>query len=328
MSEVDARFVKRGFWVNVEDGEIMGQTITTDIQIGTVVIALLAILSSMATSHLWNIIAFAYHQIRADGRPADGLHWQQQVLLRSSPPPSSLLADWIKLWWIWRKKAKRAFLRSFPQGLVALLFSIAPIAIGIVSSYIVTSANMQILVESPFCGPLDLDPISENFTSNLLGIIKYRRDLQSRSMPFAQECYQNTTSLSARCMAFIRPTIPLEVKRVPCPFDKKICIDEENPGVTVDSGLVDTNDVFGWNMKPRDRVSYRRKATCGVLQSEGYSEIVQNTTLPFAWRPPFPGEQYRVLHYGPSMRDDIDWRNITFAYSLMDSNATKKYGVA
>jgi hypothetical protein len=328
MSEVDARFVKRGFWVNVENGPVMGQTITTDIEAGTVVIALLAILSSLASSHLWNILAFGYHQVRATGRPADGLHWQQQVLLRSLPPPSSLLADWIKLWWIWRRKSKRAFVRSFPQGLVALLFSIAPIAIGIVSSYIVTGTNMQVLVESPLCGPLDLEPTSANFTDNIHGIIKYRRDLQSRSIPFAQECYQSSTSLPARCMAFIRPNVPLRVNRIPCPFDGKICVDIANPAVSVDSGVVDANDVFGWNMDVRNRVFYRRKATCGVLRSGGYSEIVRNTTLPFIWRPPFPSEEWVVAYYGRSMREDVNWQNVTFAYSLMDSNATKNYATS
>jgi hypothetical protein len=47
MSEVDGRFVKQGLWTNLEQGEIMGKTITTDTRTGTIIIALMAILSTV-----------------------------------------------------------------------------------------------------------------------------------------------------------------------------------------------------------------------------------------------------------------------------------------
>jgi hypothetical protein len=47
MSEVDARFIKRGLWTNVDRGNIMGKTITTDSTTGAIVIALMAVLSTM-----------------------------------------------------------------------------------------------------------------------------------------------------------------------------------------------------------------------------------------------------------------------------------------
>jgi hypothetical protein len=94
MSEIDSRFVHRGFWINVEKGPVMGRTITADIQTGTVVVALLAILASLATSHVWNLITFLCPQLRADDLPADGLFRRQQALLRTLPTPSSPLTDW------------------------------------------------------------------------------------------------------------------------------------------------------------------------------------------------------------------------------------------
>jgi hypothetical protein len=47
MSEVDGRFVKRGLWTNLEHGKVMGKTITTDSTTGTIVIAVMAILSTV-----------------------------------------------------------------------------------------------------------------------------------------------------------------------------------------------------------------------------------------------------------------------------------------
>ena len=52
--ELDARFVKQGYWVNLSDGRTMGQTITTDAKTGRVVIALLAVLTALGMSHVWS----------------------------------------------------------------------------------------------------------------------------------------------------------------------------------------------------------------------------------------------------------------------------------
>lgn len=50
MSELEARFVKRGMWVNHSKGALLGRVITTDIQSGTLVIALLAVLSAIGNN--------------------------------------------------------------------------------------------------------------------------------------------------------------------------------------------------------------------------------------------------------------------------------------
>jgi len=49
MSELDSQYVKRGFWINEAQGPVMGRTITTDIRTGTIIVALLAVLSSLGT---------------------------------------------------------------------------------------------------------------------------------------------------------------------------------------------------------------------------------------------------------------------------------------
>jgi len=71
--ELDARFVKRGYWVNLSQGKIIGQTITIDSTTGSIFIALLAVITSLAMIHLWHITIFIYYQARADGIISDGL---------------------------------------------------------------------------------------------------------------------------------------------------------------------------------------------------------------------------------------------------------------
>ena len=116
MSEVPTQYVKRGLWVNVDRGPIMGRTITTDVQTGTVVVALLAILVTAALSHLWNITLFALYQLRNDV-PTDGLGRQQQALLRGSRPPITMVADLLKLCLVWRERTDRVFNRSICECL-------------------------------------------------------------------------------------------------------------------------------------------------------------------------------------------------------------------
>ncbi|KAJ4290347.1 hypothetical protein N0V90_010563 [Kalmusia sp. IMI 367209] len=107
MSEVEAQFVKKGLWVNWSQGAVMGHTLTIDSSVANVVVALLAICTSIGTAQLFNLLIFLYHQFRAHGQPSDGLYWQQQALLRTLPTPTALVADYMKLWWSWRAKSKR-----------------------------------------------------------------------------------------------------------------------------------------------------------------------------------------------------------------------------
>lgn len=47
MSELESRFVKTGIWTNIDEGFVLGRTITTDTRSGAFVVALLAVLSAM-----------------------------------------------------------------------------------------------------------------------------------------------------------------------------------------------------------------------------------------------------------------------------------------
>ena len=82
MSRILPKYVKRGMWVDQEHGPVMGRIITTDSQTGNIVVALLAVTTAFGMTHLWNLVVFAYHQIRTRN-VANGHVRQQQALLRT-----------------------------------------------------------------------------------------------------------------------------------------------------------------------------------------------------------------------------------------------------
>ncbi|KAF2111917.1 hypothetical protein BDV96DRAFT_499062 [Lophiotrema nucula] len=325
MSEVDNQHVKRGFWINKEDGSTLGRTLTTDIQTGTFVIALLAILVTLATSHLWNLVTFATHQLRSKGGSADGLFRQQQALLRATPGPGSLVADWFKLYWQWRKKTRGTFRRSSLLFILAMVFTAGTIVAGVFTSYAVDTTNLQVLVHNSLCGPLDL--------SGVIGdadlITGYMAAADARIIPFGEECWKNTTSgLPARCKAFIKPNVQLPSNRVTCPFAEELCIEkEELPGLTVDSGLTDANDVFGWNLGSKDRIRFRRRTTCGILRTQQYQSVINFTDYPYQVREALPQEEAITCHYG-TVPGLPAYSNATMVQSLALANTTSKYGTA
>lgn len=81
MSEMED-LVKRGFWVNWDHGRLFGATITLDGEWANLVVAGAIVVALFAATQIWEILIFLLHQLRATGTPADGLFWQQQVLLR------------------------------------------------------------------------------------------------------------------------------------------------------------------------------------------------------------------------------------------------------
>ncbi|KAF2745218.1 hypothetical protein M011DRAFT_479365 [Sporormia fimetaria CBS 119925] len=319
MSELDSHLVKRGYWVNLSKGPVMGQTITTTSETGTIIVAVLAVISSLGMNHLWHLLTFIYHQIRANGQPKDGLFRHEQAVLRTLPTPSSLAADSLKLWLAWRGVSKNAFARSLLHASTGLLFTAAALAVSIYSSSVVDSTNLEVLVQSPHCAQLNADAnIYDNYGAPVLAAAE----------SYAPDCYKNG-SLPARCKIFTRPNIPFHREISPCPFEEKMC---STDAVTHDSGFLDVNDAFGLNLPDTDRVRYRRKTTCTLLNQDGYTRLTNASAANLAYgRPPLPDETVLEYTYTDGSKNvgypDIPEYNYTFAQSLLTSNTSGKFDI-
>ncbi|EKG10119.1 hypothetical protein MPH_12719 [Macrophomina phaseolina MS6] len=78
-----------GFWTNWSRGPVLGATITTPRQSGTIFIAILALFVSIVGTHFWNITCFCLHYILSSSKSQDALYHQRQATLRNSATGTS-----------------------------------------------------------------------------------------------------------------------------------------------------------------------------------------------------------------------------------------------
>ncbi|KAF2823685.1 hypothetical protein CC86DRAFT_468717 [Ophiobolus disseminans] len=261
MSELEDRFVKIGFWINREHGYIMGQTLTVQGRTGTVIVAFLTILASIAAAQLWNLFTFLYHQYRANSKPGDGLFWQHQALLRTMPTPTAFMADTLKLSWTWRTRIPRALLRCSLPFFISLCFAVAAIAAGISTAFAIDSSNIEVLIDSPLCGRFNYTKVFENRSSSTL-----IASIDGTVDTYATNCYRNNPSLPGLCHnTFTRPNISFSITPAACPWNETLCRSATLPAILMDSGLLDLSEHFGFNMASEDSVKLQKKTTCSVL---------------------------------------------------------------
>ncbi|KAH6638205.1 hypothetical protein C7974DRAFT_156147 [Boeremia exigua] len=321
--EIEPNLIRRGVWINLDHGSVMGKTITTDTQTGNIIVALLAVLSTLATAHLWHLITFSIHQLRATGRPEDALFRQQQALLRTLPAPSAVMADTIKLWWAWRGKAKRPLLRSLVLLIIAILFTVGTGAASVFSSLVVDTTSLEVLVKSRNCGwahPIRI------FDRGMVRPVKQVAD------PYANLCYTNGANKSAArlpsvCNSLVQRELPFTTTRVPCPFDKLAC--EPNlESVSYDTGLMDVGSSFGLNLPDSDGVKFRQKMTCSLMARNskyniavGYSAAFDGSMSPNSSTNP----RSLLFEYGTNYRGSV--KGITWAVDQDESRLLTKYTV-
>ena len=120
MSQTAAPFVHTGPWINWSHGLVLGSTITLSERNGELLTAFLALFVTAAGASCWKIMSFALHQFRSPRDPQDGLHHQQQAILRNSESPLGISLELARLVWFWRKHALKSFMRTIPLLALAL----------------------------------------------------------------------------------------------------------------------------------------------------------------------------------------------------------------
>lgn len=120
MSQTAAPYVHTGPWINWSHGLVLGSTITLSERDGELLTAFLAMFVTAAGAACWKIMSFALHQHRSPRDPKDGIHHQQQAILRNSGSPFGASFDLAQLVWSWRKHAVKPFIRTLPLVALAL----------------------------------------------------------------------------------------------------------------------------------------------------------------------------------------------------------------
>lgn len=301
-----------GVWINWSRGQSDGSTMTLTTSGAGFMVAFLAIFVSVAGGSLWRILAFVIHQQRVAKSPSDGLHYQQQAILRNVATPG--VASWQLLWLIppWRKLSRRPFLRSLPLVLLALLNLSLFFAAGILVAEVTRTPGSDVLVRSPNCGNWTL-----NDTDLILGFQSKTLNDTVSAATYARACYGGPSN-TLECNQYPVQSLPYSrTENVTCPFADGMCL-RKYPAIALDTGNISSHDHFGINAQGKDRITYRRRTTCAPLMSLGYTTSMNYTDAVNASIGDFRGMDGDVMdfyNYGPRSYKADPRSNYTLAYN-------------
>lgn len=286
MAQPAGSYTHIGSWVNWSNGLVLGSTITLSERDGGLLTSFLGIFVTIAGAACWKITSYVLHQSRCRQSFEDGLHHQQQVILRNDSTAGGVAWQMTRLIWYWRKDALKPFLRTFPFVLLAVanmaLFGVA----GIFSSEVIKAAGNETLVRSPNCGVLNIigsgaGAGGAGAAGASLGVLAASTSLDTnqtnQATTYARACYGNTQSAFG-CNQYVKQQIPWTVNQnASCPFGDDLCFYGASSAYEMDSGLIDSNDVLGINARKSDRVQVRKVTTCSPIKTRGYSTEINVT---------------------------------------------------
>jgi len=159
--------VYRGPWVDFSHGYIEGATLTLTTRDGAFLVSFLTLYITIAGSLAWAIVAYVYHQRRANAAKddQDGLWNQEQAILRNTGSPIKVAIELLYEWRAWRKIKKRS-LRRLLIGILLALATMAIFAVaGVFAGQVTKSASNNVLIHSAGCGDWDIANVTQSGNS-------------------------------------------------------------------------------------------------------------------------------------------------------------------
>lgn len=262
-----------GLWINWTYGIVRGSTLTLSSRDGGLFTAFLALFVAIAAGAIWRMVAFIIHQTRADRIDHDGLHHQQQAVFRNTSSPGGALWEFAKLFHSWRKLADKPFWRSLLRGLPALVCLAVLGTASLLSSQMVRAYGNETLIISDKCG---LWGIPDSTASLRAFNLKLLQDTLSAAT-YSRTCY-GTDEGALQCRQFFKKQIGwTRNANGTCPFSPEVCKSNTN-AYEMDTGLIDSHTDLGVNTPRSDRVKYRKKTSCAILERDAYLFQMNVTT--------------------------------------------------
>ncbi|ERF76832.1 hypothetical protein EPUS_09499 [Endocarpon pusillum Z07020] len=266
MSTQPDAHIHYGIWINWDHSAIVGSTITLSSRSGNLLTAFLAIFVGLTGTAAWKILAFSAHQLRSTQSPSDGLHHQQQVILRNTGAPIAAAWQFVQLTYFWRRLAKQSSWRSIPLPLLALTNVMGFAVASILSSEVTRAAGNEVLIRSGNCGNWTLESDTPNLVFNV-----YKKTLNDTitAATYARACY-GIESNTPLCGRYKKQQISYTVNQnETCPFKSGLCL-KSTPALSMDTGNISSHYHLGINTRKKDRIVFRRKTTCAPIASKGY----------------------------------------------------------
>lgn len=260
-----------GIWTNWSYGKILGSTLTLKQRDANLLIAFVAFLITIVTTHIWKITCFGIHAFLSTRESRDVLHHQRQVLLRNNQGPSKSLISFVRLGLAWNKlTARQSTRRLLPLITLTVVMTMAfTVATGFSSR---VAASNEVLLLGSNCA-MPLDPIDQGHANQSAYLTEYQPYLANhmvQSEIYATQCYTQTGTSGVGCGMFTKPRLPVAVDTsAPCPFGD-LC--STSTSLLLDTGLLDSHTDLGVNAPVNERFSERRVLQCAPLKIGGYSD--------------------------------------------------------
>ena len=259
-------------WINHSANLAEGLTITVPASTGVLIVSALAVLVSLAGGAAWMITSYALHQVRTQNSPQDGMFRMLQVMLRNPESSASSVMSIVQTGHVWSGKVNSAKIRAYCLALwpfvISVGFIIASVFVGrvTVAAY---KANV-VLLRPTNCGlevVQDASDLVTRGTVNYQWSAKHSNDTR-QSRAYGDQCYGSANG-TLGCSIFAVQRLPYSIRtNAVCPFDDLCRLGRES-AVELDTGLLDSHTHLGINARPKDRVRFRRTATCSVLPRLG-----------------------------------------------------------
>lgn len=315
MSQTAASFVHTGPWINWSHGLLLGSTITLSERDGELFTAFLAMFVTAAGAACWKIMSFALHQYRSPRDPQDGIHHQQQAILRNSGSPVGASFELARLTWSWRKHAFRPFIRTLPLVALAVINFVLFGVAGVFSSEVTKAAGNETLIRSPDCGSLNFTGEAASQQSlAALNSVDVNDTLAATT--YSRACYGSSHNL-LQCAQYPQQQLPWKVNQnATCPFKNDLCFYGDSSAYEMDTGHIDSHQALGINAPKSERIQYRKVTTCSPIHTRGYATIFNDTNPEDLAN----GDTFQRFFYGPVPQIS----NYTYEYdthNLVGSNS-------
>lgn len=315
--------IRTGAWFNWSHSAPVGSTLTLPAAGGKFLLTFLTLYVTIAGTRFWIIVAFLAHQQRASRRQHDGMHIQQQAILRNAATPTSAAISFMKISLRWRKIAKKPFWRSLPLFALALVTLGTFRAASLLTAEVTKAAGNETLLDSPNCAYWL--PANSLFSSQGAVRSKITSDAFVAAS-YSEACYSANLSATSECSTYAARNIPwTQVTNATCPWASELCLSPSTV-YSMDTGLIDSHETLGLNAHKNDRLQYRRVSTCAPIDatkfmnssdSNGYHVQQFNLGTVSYQHPGYPDATY--LYNNHTISDHIGYQ-IAYVSLLLHSH--------
>lgn len=266
-------------WRDYSTGPFQSHVFTLTADDGRLLLAALSVFVTLVGGSTWTLASFVLHQLKTDHKASqDGLYFQIQVLLRNPVSPGAAIKEALFVWWAWRprKSEKRVHHLKRRLSLVygpALLTFLGFSAAGVFVSKVARPVNesSDVLLKDIRCGAWGFDLSSQ---SGIAAAQDKNANDTRNARAYAQNCYEQR-SQTGICSLYPTAYIDFSQSDVPCPFDPdpaagNACLYGQNQAMQLDTGLLNSNHIFGVNTGPQDQIFVRKVVTCSPFHASYY----------------------------------------------------------